>query len=82
MTRRLRIAVALLCLAGAHPAEAGGAKPGPNSCRWAEDRSCDEPDIGTGVCAGGSDGRRSVYLAVDSRAFEKAVAKYVATHGG
>jgi protease YdgD len=31
---------------------------------------------------GGDEGSRSAYLAVDSRAFEKAVAKYVAGHGG
>ena len=31
------------------------AKPGRDSCRWANDRECDEPDIGTGVCAAGAD---------------------------
>ncbi|MBI1188197.1 MAG: trypsin-like serine protease [Alphaproteobacteria bacterium] len=28
---------------------------GDDSCRWANDRECDEPDIGTGACALGTD---------------------------
>jgi len=28
---------------------------GGDSCRWANDNECDEPDIGTGVCALGTD---------------------------
>jgi len=28
---------------------------GPDSCRWAFDGECDEPGIGTGVCAPGTD---------------------------
>lgn len=34
-----------------------GAKPprGADNCRWARDRECDEPDIGTGACALGTD---------------------------
>jgi len=30
-------------------------KPGNDSCRWANDGECDEPDIGTGVCGAGAD---------------------------
>jgi hypothetical protein len=32
----------------------GGAR-GPNSCPWAYDGECDEPGIGTGLCAAGTD---------------------------
>lgn len=51
--------------AGALPAHAAasadkttGSKPGPrgnDSCRWANDNECDDPDIGTGACALGTD---------------------------
>lgn len=34
----------------------GGATMGGNdSCRWANDRECDEPGIGTGACSAGTD---------------------------
>ena len=39
-----------------------GARPGPasqvsgdDSCRWANDRECDEPGVGTGACSPGTD---------------------------
>jgi protease YdgD len=35
--------------------QAAMAKPGRDSCRWANDRECDEPDIGTGACPMGTD---------------------------
>jgi len=38
--------------------QTGGGKPGVSgndSCRWANDSECDEPDIGTGACAMGTD---------------------------
>lgn len=34
---------------------AGALRGGDDSCRWASDRACDEPGIGTGVCADGTD---------------------------
>jgi protease YdgD len=34
------------------PGEPG---PGNDSCRWANDNECDDPDIGTGACALGTD---------------------------
>jgi protease YdgD len=52
-----RIAAVLLCLGGlavAPPAQAGP-KTGANSCRWAYDNRCDEPGIGSGDCAAGTD---------------------------
>jgi protease YdgD len=57
VTRPLWIALALLCLAGTAtaPALAAGAKSGPNSCRWAFDDRCDEPVVGSGDCAPGTD---------------------------
>ncbi|MFT3729302.1 MAG: trypsin-like serine protease [Terricaulis sp.] len=30
-------------------------KPGRDTCRWANDHECDEPDIGTGACNAGTD---------------------------
>lgn len=32
-----------------------GPGPGNDSCRWAHDNECDDPDIGTGACAIGTD---------------------------
>ncbi|MFE0756318.1 trypsin-like serine peptidase [Inquilinus sp. NPDC058860] len=56
LTFRLLAAWTVLCLcAAAAPAEAAGIKSGPNSCRWAFDDRCDEPGIGTGDCASGTD---------------------------
>jgi len=38
------------------PKPGGGARPGGNdSCRWANDNECDDPDIGTGACTLGTD---------------------------
>ncbi|MDR6290384.1 MULTISPECIES: trypsin-like serine peptidase [Inquilinus] len=54
MNLRLLIAIALLGLAAAAPAVAGP-KVGANSCRWAFDDRCDEPGIGSGDCAAGTD---------------------------
>ena len=33
----------------------GGAAGGNDSCRWANDGECDDPDIGTGACTQGTD---------------------------
>ncbi len=33
----------------------GGPARGDDSCRWAHDNECDEPDIGTGACRMGTD---------------------------
>lgn len=33
----------------------GGAPAGADTCRWANDGECDDPEIGTGACALGSD---------------------------
>ena len=33
----------------------GGAPAGNDSCRWANDGECDDPDIGTGACTQGTD---------------------------
>lgn len=33
----------------------GGAAAGNDSCRWANDHECDDPDIGTGACQLGTD---------------------------
>jgi protease YdgD len=38
------------------PAKPGGRAPGGNdTCRWANDGECDDPDIGTGACTQGTD---------------------------
>lgn len=37
------------------PAAPGEAGPGDDSCRHANDLECDEPEIGTGACAAGTD---------------------------
>jgi protease YdgD len=38
------------------PAKPGGAAPaGNDTCRWANDNECDDPDIGTGACPLGTD---------------------------
>lgn len=39
------------------PAGPGGRAPvrGNDTCRWANDNECDDPDIGTGACAMGTD---------------------------
>jgi protease YdgD len=34
---------------------AGAAPAGNDSCRWANDNECDDPDIGTGACPQGTD---------------------------
>jgi protease YdgD len=34
---------------------ASGAPVGNDSCRWANDHECDDPDIGTGACTQGTD---------------------------
>jgi protease YdgD len=40
----------------ATPSKPGGAAPvGNDSCRWANDNECDDPDIGTGACTMGTD---------------------------
>lgn len=36
-------------------AVAGGAPIGNDTCRWANDNECDDPDIGTGACQMGTD---------------------------
>lgn len=42
--------------AGKQPINKPGADVGGNdSCRWANDNECDDPDIGTGACAMGTD---------------------------
>lgn len=33
----------------------GGAVSGDDTCRWAHDNECDDPDIGTGACRQGTD---------------------------
>jgi len=38
------------------PGKPPGARPsGNDTCRWANDNECDDPDIGTGACAMGTD---------------------------
>lgn len=37
------------------PGNAPGGPAGNDSCRWAHDNECDEPDIGTGACRMGTD---------------------------
>lgn len=37
------------------PKPPGASRPGNDSCRWAFDMECDEPGIGTGACAVGTD---------------------------
>jgi protease YdgD len=38
------------------PSKPGGAAPaGNDTCRWANDNECDDPDIGTGACPMGTD---------------------------
>lgn len=43
--------------AGAYKQSVGGKPPqrGNDSCRWANDNECDDPDIGTGACELGTD---------------------------
>ncbi|MBW8728984.1 MAG: trypsin-like serine protease [Inquilinus limosus] len=53
---RLLAAWLALCLCGGvSAAMAAGVKSGPNSCRWAFDDRCDEPVVGSGDCALGTD---------------------------
>jgi protease YdgD len=38
------------------PAKPGAISPrGDDTCQWAHDRECDEPDLGTGACRSGTD---------------------------
>ncbi len=37
------------------PPKPNGPSRGDDSCRWANDRECDDPDIGTGACRQGTD---------------------------
>jgi protease YdgD len=55
ISRLLAAWVALCLWGGAAETLAAGIKSGPNSCRWAFDDRCDEPEIGTGDCARGTD---------------------------
>lgn len=47
----------------AKPPRGGGMRPrGDDSCRWANDLECDDPDIGTGACTQGTDYSDCRYL--------------------
>src|SRR5262245_29220621 len=50
--------------AAVHKQSAPPKKPGPaaDTCRYAHDNECDEPDIGTGACALGTDYSDCRYL--------------------
>src|SRR5688572_14907850 len=37
------------------PKPGAGAGGGNDSCQWAHDNECDDPDIGTGACRQGTD---------------------------
>lgn len=45
----------------------GGAAAGNDSCRWANDRECDEPGIGTGACQPGTDRSDCQYIRFGER---------------
>jgi protease YdgD len=45
-----------------HKADSGGKPVGSDTCRWANDHECDEPDIGTGACPMGTDYSDCIHL--------------------